>query len=139
MSEQNSCAESTYERLFRAIAPLLRNFLIYKYKDVERSEDMVQEAFLTLWKNCEKVLPGALLAVLVKFKKKRPSLTTLEDTDLPPVTLLVAAYNEEDIIEDKIKNSLALNYPKEKLNIAFVTDGSNDGTNQIIEKYPETT
>ncbi len=82
---------------------------------------------------------GVILAILVKFKKKKPNLPTLEDSDLPPVTLLVAAYNEEDIIEDKIKNSLALDYPKDKLNVAFVTDGSSDGTNHIIEKYLEAT
>jgi len=81
---------------------------------------------------------GVILAILVKFKKKKANLPELKDADLPPVTLLVAAYNEEDIIEDKIKNSLALNYPKDKLKVAFVTDGSSDGTNQIIEKYPKT-
>ena len=81
---------------------------------------------------------GLLLTVLVKLKKKKPQWPNLEDEDLPNVTLLVAAYNEEEIIEDKIKNSLALNYPKDKLQIAFVTDGSSDGTNNIIQKYPQT-
>jgi len=79
VSDQNVCAESTYERLFRTIAPLLRNFLIFKYKDVERSEDMVQEAFLTLWKNCEKVLPEMAKAYL--FKVAQNQMLKLVDKD----------------------------------------------------------
>lgn len=79
MSEQNSCAESTYERLFRTVAPLLRNFLVFKYKDVARSEDMVQEAFLTLWKNCEKVMPDMAKAYL--FRVAQNQMLKLVDKD----------------------------------------------------------
>ena len=71
MGEQNTCAESIYEGLFRNIAPGLRNFLIYKFKDVERAEDMVQEAFLTLWKNCRKVLPDMAKAYLYKVAQNQ--------------------------------------------------------------------
>lgn len=53
---------------------------------------------------------------------------------LPTCTLAVAAYNEADFIEAKASNSLQLNYPKNKLNLLFVTDGSNDGTPDILEK-----
>lgn len=56
---------------------------------------------------------------------------------LPDVTLLVAAFNEEDCIEEKIKNSLNLDYPEDKLNLLFVTDGSTDCTLEIITKYPQ--
>ncbi|WP_422353945.1 glycosyltransferase family 2 protein [Roseivirga pacifica] len=77
---------------------------------------------------------GVIITLLAKTKKQvnYPSLT---DEDLPEVTLLIAAYNEQEIVEAKIKNSLALNYPKEKLNIHFVTDGSTDNTNRIIAKH----
>lgn len=54
----------------------------------------------------------------------------------PPVALVIAAFNEEDYIEDKIANTLALDYPADKLAIYFVTDGSTDNTPLIIEKYP---
>src|ERR1700712_5046095 len=54
----------------------------------------------------------------------------------PPVALIIAAFNEEDYIEDKIKNTLALDYPAEKLGIYFITDGSNDRTPDIIKKPP---
>ena len=54
----------------------------------------------------------------------------------PPVALIIAAYNEEDYIEDKIQNTLALDYPEDKLMVYFVTDGSNDNTPFIVQKYP---
>jgi cellulose synthase/poly-beta-1,6-N-acetylglucosamine synthase-like glycosyltransferase len=56
---------------------------------------------------------------------------------LPPVTLIVAAYNEHDFIEKKIQNSLELDYPADQLRLIFVTDGSNDGTPGIVARYPQ--
>jgi len=53
----------------------------------------------------------------------------------PEVTLFVAAYNEADFIEQKIKNSLSLNYPPAKINHVWITDGSNDGTPEILKKH----
>ncbi len=50
----------------------------------------------------------------------------------PAVALVVAAYNEEDFILEKIQNTLALDYPKDKLELIFITDGSNDNTPAII-------
>jgi biofilm PGA synthesis N-glycosyltransferase PgaC len=50
--------------------------------------------------------------------------------------LVVAAYNEESLIEQKIINTLHLKYPKEKLTILFVTDGSSDRTPQIVGAQP---
>ncbi|MBN9349058.1 MAG: glycosyltransferase family 2 protein [Chitinophagaceae bacterium] len=55
----------------------------------------------------------------------------------PPVTLLVASYNESSVIRQKIENSLQLNYPKDKLHFLFVTDGSTDNSNEIIKQYPQ--
>jgi poly-beta-1,6-N-acetyl-D-glucosamine synthase len=72
---------------------------------------------------------GILLGLLVKLKKAAaPPLSKINDADLPEVTFLVAAYNEERWIEDKIRNSLALEYPKDKIHFVFVTDGSTDLT-----------
>ncbi len=53
----------------------------------------------------------------------------------PHVTLLIAAYNEADIIRDKALNSLSLNYPSDKMDILFVTDGSSDGTQKILREF----
>ncbi|MEN9882852.1 MAG: hypothetical protein RLZZ420_69 [Bacteroidota bacterium] len=58
------------------------------------------------------------------------------DNILPDITLVVAAYNEAEIIEDKIRNCISLNYPKDKLDFVFVTDGSTDDTSAIVKKHP---
>lgn len=76
--------------------------------------------------------------VLISFvsKLKHPeSYSNLFDDDLPTVTLLVAAYNEEVVIETKIKNSLLLIYPPGKLEIIIVDDCSEDKTAEIIDQY----
>ncbi len=66
----------------------------------------------------------------------RPPLRFAEPKeDLPLVTLLIAAYNEELAIEDKIKNSLNLDYPKDRLQILIVNDGSSDRTRAILDGY----
>lgn len=53
----------------------------------------------------------------------------------PRVTVLVAAYNEIDVIESKIRNSLELRYPADSIEFVFASDGSDDGTTEVIEKY----
>ena len=83
---------------------------------------------------------GIVLFFLVKlrqiFRGKR-SINAEEILNLPSCTLIVAAYNEEDFIEQKIKNTLALNYPKDKVSFLFITDGSTDKTPEIISLYPQ--
>ena len=51
------------------------------------------------------------------------------------MTLFVAAFNEKEFIDEKIKNSLELEYPAEKLHLVWVTDGSDDGTPELLGKY----
>lgn len=53
----------------------------------------------------------------------------------PPVTLLIAAYNEESVIEGKIQNALAVDYPKNLFQVLIVTDGSTDKTCDIVKRY----
>jgi cellulose synthase/poly-beta-1,6-N-acetylglucosamine synthase-like glycosyltransferase len=55
----------------------------------------------------------------------------------PSVALIVAAYNEEDIIAEKIENSLQLEYPEEQLNIVVFSDASDDRTDEIVEEYED--
>ena len=55
----------------------------------------------------------------------------------PPVTVIIAAYNEERDIAQKLENTLALDYPAEQLEIIVASDGSNDGTNAIVERYDD--
>ena len=53
------------------------------------------------------------------------------------VTFLVAAYNESQVIEEKIRNTLSLDYPGDLLEIIVVADGSDDGTERIVETYAD--
>lgn len=53
------------------------------------------------------------------------------------VSIIVAAHNEEDVIEDKIRNTLALDYPKDKLEILIGDDGSSDKTAEVVAKFDE--
>jgi cellulose synthase/poly-beta-1,6-N-acetylglucosamine synthase-like glycosyltransferase len=58
------------------------------------------------------------------------------DEEETPVTVVITAYNERKVLEKKIKNTLDLDYPPDKLTIIFVTDGSTDGSEAIIRQYP---
>lgn len=82
---------------------------------------------------------GMLLYLLVIIRRLFKGSRKIEaNTDkLPSLTLIVASYNEADILRDKIRNTLDLNYPKDKLNLLFVTDGSSDGSERLIEEYQE--
>jgi len=51
----------------------------------------------------------------------------------PRVSLLISVYNEEDVLADKIANCLELDYPKDKLEILFGSDGSTDKTDSILQ------
>lgn len=55
----------------------------------------------------------------------------------PEVCLFVTAFNEREWIQQKVENSLALDYPKDKIQYIWVTDGSDDGSPVLLESYPE--
>ena len=80
---------------------------------------------------------GMLLWLLVSIKRliygkpKKQELPT--DDELPEVTLMICAYNEQDIVESKMENTHQIDYPK--LKVVWVTDGSNDLTNDYLAKY----
>ncbi len=79
---------------------------------------------------------GMVLGVLVGLKEKLFPDPVLElPVDLPHVTLFIAAYNEELIVKEKMDNCHDLIYPKDKLHILWVTDGSNDRTNELLKEY----
>jgi len=77
---------------------------------------------------------GIIVAFIVKLfgldKKESDELT-----EFPEVTLFVAAYNEKDFVDIKMKNSFELDYPKDKITFLWITDGSNDGTPDLLRKY----
>ena len=82
------------------------------------------------------------MLLLVKIKRLlegNKSTINIDADLLPTCTLVVAAYNEADIIREKIINSLALIYPPGKLKLVYVTDGSTDNTPDIIAEFPQIT
>lgn len=78
---------------------------------------------------------GLLIFVLSKIWGENETPTTPVDNELPEVTLIVAAYNEEKFIKAKIENSLSLDYPSSKLNLWIVADGSTDRTVELSNAY----
>ncbi len=54
---------------------------------------------------------------------------------LPRVTLVIPAYNEIKVIRAKLENSLAIDYPRERLEIMVASDGSEDGTNEVAREF----
>lgn len=85
---------------------------------------------------------GILLALVVRVRRSwsRPAaprpIEDIPDAWWPPVTLLVAAYNEEAEIPAKLANCHALDYPADRLELLFVADGSTDGTRELLERDP---
>ena len=84
---------------------------------------------------------GILLWLLVRLKRivrgKAERKALPADDELPEVTFMVCAYNEQDIVDMKMKDIHQLDYPKEKLHITWVTDGSSDETNNRLKAYPD--
>lgn len=85
---------------------------------------------------------GMLLWLLVRLKRivsgkaERKALPA-DDAELPEVTFMVCAYNEQDVVDMKMKDIHQLDYPKDKLHITWVTDGSSDNTNERLKAYPD--
>ena len=73
--------------------------------------------------------------VIIALFKRQPALRQSGDNYDPSVSIIICVYNEEKSIVRKIENCLALNYPQEKLEIIVVSDGSTDGTNEILKAY----
>ena len=81
---------------------------------------------------------GIVIGFLVKVKGLlRKKINQTDKEFLPDVTLVVPCYNEADIIKEKVLNSLGLEYPKEKLKIFFITDGSNDNFKEVLLEFPQ--
>ncbi len=73
------------------------------------------------------------LVVLKSFRSRRISREKI----YPMVSLIITAYNEEKRIKEKLQNSLALEYPRELLQILVASDGSTDATNEIVKSYAD--
>ena len=84
---------------------------------------------------------GILLYIIIRLKRlfwgKPQKTAPPSDDELPTMTLMICAYNEEDVVAEKMANTLAIDYPRDKFRIMWVTDGSNDRTNELLKAYPE--
>jgi cellulose synthase/poly-beta-1,6-N-acetylglucosamine synthase-like glycosyltransferase len=72
------------------------------------------------------------LALLTAFKKR---VSASEPTSWPKVTLIISAFNEQEVIETKLRNTLELDYPKPLLEIIVVSDSSSDATDEIVSRF----
>ena len=83
---------------------------------------------------------GILLWLLVKIREAvHPARRYAFPADPPEVTLLIAAYNEQEVVAEKMANCRALDYPAGKLRVTWITDGSTDRTVELLAAYPEVT
>ncbi len=80
---------------------------------------------------------GMLLFIMVRMKRvfAAKAKNTLDEAYEPEVTLFVAAFNEKDYADAKVQNGFEMDYPKHKIKQVWVTDGSDDGTPEILQKY----
>ena len=72
-------------------------------------------------------------------KKCHDPVLPINEQNYPTVTLMICAYNEQDVIPEKMENIRQLQYPRERFCIMWVTDGSNDNSNELLSQYPEVT
>lgn len=75
-----------------------------------------------------------LLAKYRSYSTKKVNVAAVKSW--PKLTLCIAAYNEEEVIPMKMENSLALDYPADRLSIVWVTDGSTDNSNALLSTFP---
>jgi len=73
------------------------------------------------------------LAIISKLYQNN----TIKSNESPAVSFIVTAYNEELRIRRKIENTLEIQYPKDKFEVIFVSDGSSDKTNEIVASYAD--
>ena len=73
----------------------------------------------------------AAIALLARMRPRPPKRAAI----LPAVTLIVPAHNEEDVIERKLENVLALDYPHDELEIVVASDDSEDATHDIVAGF----
>lgn len=86
---------------------------------------------------CHNYAGYAIIVVLLNKLKGKSETEKMEVPFYPSVSFIVAAFNEQDCIEAKILNSLGQDYPADKIEFIFVSDGSSDLTATLIAGYPQ--
>ncbi|HKI88482.1 MAG TPA: glycosyltransferase family 2 protein [Draconibacterium sp.] len=84
---------------------------------------------------------GYALVLYLFYRLKKTSASNkkniAENENEPEVCLFVTAFNEKDYINQKVENSFSLDYPQNKIQYLWITDGSDDGTPEFLAKFPE--
>jgi len=78
------------------------------------------------------VYAGFPLLVLLRGRLRRRPFR--RDSIEPKVSMVIAAYNEADVVGEKVKSVLSLDYPPERLEVVIASDGSDDGTAEIVRR-----
>ncbi len=76
-----------------------------------------------------------LILELLSFRKKGNKLQYSRNDDLPVVSVIISAFNEEDVIAGKIESIFSGDYPADKLEVLIGSDCSDDNTATIVRKY----
>jgi cellulose synthase/poly-beta-1,6-N-acetylglucosamine synthase-like glycosyltransferase len=77
--------------------------------------------------------PGYLTLLLLGSDKLKTS--NIQSSELPLISMLIPAYNEEERIPNKIENTLNIEYPTNRLEIIIINDCSSDNTKEVVTKY----
>jgi poly-beta-1,6-N-acetyl-D-glucosamine synthase len=80
---------------------------------------------------------GILLVILVMIKRLFMQKARPEENYFPTVSLVVPCFNEAPILDGKVANCRLLDYPADKLEIVFITDGSTDDSLEVLKKHPD--
>ncbi|WP_298223743.1 sigma-70 family RNA polymerase sigma factor [Flavobacterium sp.] len=127
-SQSKLCSEAVFRSVFEAHFKLLRNFLIFKFKDVARAEDTAQNAFVILWENCAILKPEQAKSFLFTTAI-RISLNNIKHDKVVMNFELQSkpkATHEESpeflLVEDELKKQLekAINDLPEKQRVVFL-------------------
>ncbi|MBN2806836.1 MAG: glycosyltransferase [Prolixibacteraceae bacterium] len=92
--------------------------------------------WISLWAMFHSYLGYPLVLYLIVLIRGRKKYRSYSKTDeLPAISILMAAYNEELIIGKKIESIFNTTYPLHKIELLVGSDNSSDGTNHILEQY----
>lgn len=81
------------------------------------------------------VLYPVVVWALSRLFARDPEPPMIAEAELPRAALVIAAYNEAPVIEDRINNALALDYPRDRLEVVVASDGSDDGTGEVCLRH----
>ncbi len=95
-------------------------------------------AMIVFWASVTAIIyPYALYPALIWLKGVIFPRRVRRSEVTPPVTVLIPAYNEVDCIGDTVANKLAQDYPQEQMEIMVISDGSTDGTDDVVTSFAD--